>query len=122
MGRKRKQIFWSAAWGGCITLACILLVSNNAAGQSSKLSKDLQSLPSATPVNVVIQYYNSQTSTDTNYAKSVGAAVGKGLGLINGYGFSNMSPTTAAKLVSLDANVKYISLDRKPQMASTSSH
>jgi serine protease AprX len=120
MHRKPKQTLWSAAWGA-LTLAALLLAPNTAGGQSSKLSPDLQTLAAGTGVNVIVQYYNPPTSADTNYAKSLGASLGKGLGLISGYGFSNMSPTAAAKLVSLDANVKYISLDRKLQMASTSS-
>jgi serine protease AprX len=116
----RTNQFWSAAWGGCLTALAVLLSVGMAFGQS-KLSKDLQALPSGTAVNVVIQYYNPLTSTDTNYAKSVGATVCKGLGLIKGNGFSSMSPTAAARLVSLDTNVKYISVDRKLQMASASS-
>jgi hypothetical protein len=75
----------------------LLLTSGMATGQSSKLSKDLRNLPSKTAVNVVIQYYNPPSSTDTNYAKSVGASVGKALGLITGNGYGAMSPTGAAK-------------------------
>jgi len=100
----------------------LLLSASTVLGQSSKLSKDLQSLSSGTPVNVVIQYYNPPTSTDTNYAKSVGATPGKALGLIKSNGFANMSPTAAAKLVSLDTNIKYISPDRKLQMATVTSN
>jgi serine protease AprX len=120
MHRKPKQTLWSAAWGA-LTLAALLLAPNTAGGQSSKLSSDLQNLAGGTGVNVIVQYYNPPTSADTNYAKSLGASLSKGLGLVSGYGFSNMSPTAAAKLVSLDANVKYISLDRELRMASTSS-
>jgi hypothetical protein len=115
MKAKLNNKFWSAAWGGCLTVAALLLSSGPASGQSSKLSKDLQSLPSGTPVNVVIQYYNPPTSTDTNYASSVGATPGKALGLIKGNGYAAMSPTAATKLVSLDTNVKYVSVDRKLQ-------
>jgi Subtilisin-like serine proteases len=120
MHRKPKQTLWSAAWGS-LTLAALLLAPSTAGCQSSKLSPDLRSLASGTAVNVIVQYYNPPTSADTNYAKSLGASLGKGLGFISGYGFSNMSPTAAAKLVNLDANIKYISLDRKLQLATTMS-
>ena len=119
MKGKLNNKFWSAAWGGCLAVAVLLVSSGTASGQSSKVSKDLQSLPSATSVNVAIQYYNPPTSTDANYARSVGATPGKAVGLIKGSGYAAMSPTAAAKLVSLDTNVKYISVDRKLQIAST---
>lgn len=99
-------------------IACLmLLVASAAAG--SKLSPDLQALSSSTKTNVVIQYYNPPTSTDTNYATSVGASFKKALGLVKGQGFASMSPTAAAKLASLNPNVKYISVDRPLQMASS---
>lgn len=87
---------------------------------SSKLSPDLQMLSGKTKANVVIQYFNPPTATDTNYAKSVGASAGKGLGLIKGFAFSNMSPTAAAQLATLDPNIKYISVDRTLTKTSTS--
>src|SRR6266851_928183 len=104
-----RKIKRSAAWGKrTAVLLLVLLTTSWCVAQSSKISKDLQSLPSGTPVSVVIQYKTAPTGTDTNAAKSVGATPVRGLGLIKGYGFSNMSPTAAAKLVSVDPNVKYI--------------
>src|SRR5205807_1871116 len=108
------KINHSATWDKrTAVLLMVLLTASWSFAQSSKLSKDLQSLPSSTSVSVVIQYNIPPTATNTNAAKSVGAVPAKGLGLIKGYGFSNMSPTAAAKLVSVDPNVKYISVDRK---------
>jgi serine protease AprX len=60
---------------------------------------------------VVVQYYNAPGTADDNAAASAGATNGKKLGHYKGKGWT-MSSSAAAKLVSLDANVKYISPDR----------
>jgi len=104
-----------AAWGTRLMalLGLFLFTTSIAFGQSSKVSKDLQSMPSGTPTNVIIQYYNPPGKADATAASSVGATNSRALGLIKGARFSNMSPTAALKLVSLDPNVKYISPDRR---------
>src|SRR6266849_7257234 len=102
-----------AAWGTRV-LALVLLLFFSvgfAFGQSSKLSKDLQSLPSGATTNVIVQYYSPPGKTDSNAASSVGATNGRALGLIKGTRYG-MTAAAAQKLVSLDANVKYISPDR----------
>src|SRR6266853_5377240 len=76
----------SAAWGKRFgVLALLLLTSSWSAAQSSKLSRDLQALPSGAAVSVLVQYYNPPTSTDLNIAKGLGANNGKGLALVKGY-------------------------------------
>jgi len=87
----------------------MILTASLALGQ--KLSKDLTALPSGSSVNVIVQYYAPASSADASAATSVGARNGKKLGLIKGNGFT-MSAAAAAKLATLDANVKYISIDR----------
>ena len=101
-----------AAWGKrCLTLCVFLLTASLAFGGSSKLSKDLQNLPSGQSANVIVQYYKTPTTTDTSAATSAGATKLKKLGSFKGHGYS-MSPAAAAKLASLNTNVKYISPDR----------
>lgn len=107
-GRK----LWSAAWGNrYFTLLALILAPSLAAGRSSKISKDLADLPSNATVNVIVQYYNSPGTSDSNAANSVGATNGKKLGLIKSARYT-LSAGAAAKLVSIDTNVKYISVDR----------
>ncbi len=102
-----------AVWGSRLLLLVVILLftASIAFGQSSKVSKDLQNLPSGTTTNVIVQYYIPPGKTDSNAASSVGATNGRALGLIKGTRYG-MSAAAAQKLVSLDANVKYISPDR----------
>src|SRR5712692_9255038 len=102
-----------AAWGTrVLALVLLLFFSVGAAfGKKSKLSKDLQSLPSGATTNVIVQYYSPPGKSDSNAASSVGATNGKALGLIKSTRYG-MSAAAAQKLLSLDANVKYISVDR----------
>ena len=85
---KRNKL-WRAICGTrlCGLWALILTVSA-AFGESPKISPDLASLPSNAPVNVVVQYYSAPTNSNVNAAKSVGAANGKALGLVNSYKWS----------------------------------
>src|SRR6266446_4635980 len=107
----------SAAWGKRFgVLVLVLLATSWSAAQSSKLSRDLQALPSGTAVNVLVQYYNPPTSTDVNAAKGLGASNGKGLGLVKGSRWT-MSQGQLSNLISKDSNIKYISLDRPLQGA-----
>src|SRR6266851_2924501 len=107
----------SAAWGKRFgVLILVLLTVSWSAAQSSKLSRDLQALPSGTTVNILVQYYNPPTSTDVNAAKGLGASNGKGLGLVKGYRWT-MSQGQLSNLISKDSNIKYISLDRPLQGA-----
>jgi len=102
----------NAAWGRrFVVLVTMLLAASCSVAQSSKLSRDLQALPSAATVRVVTQYYNPPTSTDLNTAKALGASNGKGLGLVKGFRFT-ISQGQLTKLISQDSNIKYISLDR----------
>src|SRR6266566_2160801 len=114
MGRWARH---SAAWGKRFgVLVLVLLAASWSAAQSSKLSRDLQSLPSSATVNVVVQYYNPPTTTDVNAAKGVGASNGKAFGLVKGYRWT-MSQGNVPSLISKDSNIKYISLDRPLQGA-----
>src|SRR6266852_3484630 len=114
VGRGQRH---SAAWGNRFgVLVLVLLATSWSAAQSSKLSRDLQALPSGTAVNVLVQYYNPPTSTDVNAAKGLGASNGKGLGLVKAYRWT-MSRGQVSSLISKDSNVKYISLDRSLQGA-----
>src|SRR5258706_3030684 len=101
----------SAAWGKRFSvLVLVLLTASWSAAQSSKLSRDLQALPSDAAVSVLVQYYNPPTSVDVNVAKGLGAGNGKGLGLVKGYRWT-MSQGQLSNLISKDSNIKYISLD-----------
>src|ERR1019366_9711928 len=103
----KLETYCGAAWGKrCLTLCVFLLTASLAFGGSSKLSKDLQNLPSGQSTNVIVQYYKTPTTTDTNAATSAGATKLKKLGSFRGHGYS-MSGAAAAKLVSLNSNVKY---------------
>ncbi len=114
MGRWARH---SAAWGKRFgVLVLVLLAASWSAAQSSKLSRDLQSLPSSATVTVLVQYYNPPASTDLNAAKGLGASNGKGLGLVKGYRWT-MSQGQLSNLISKDSNIKYISLDRPLQGA-----
>src|SRR5713226_6821081 len=107
----------SAAWGKRFgVLVLVLLTASWSAAQSSKLSRDLQSLPSSATVTVLVQYYNPPTSTDLNAAKGLGASNGKDLGLVKAYRWT-LSQGQLSSLISKDPNIKYISLDRSLQGA-----
>src|SRR5712692_1790146 len=107
--RKSKR---SATWGKrTAVLLLVLLTASWSVAQSSKISKDLQAVPSGTTSNVVVQYYNPPTTTDLNAAKSAGASNGKALGLVKGYRWT-MSQGNVQSLINKDSNVKYVSLDR----------
>src|SRR5713101_1038454 len=110
--RGNRKIKRSAIWGRrTAVLLLVLLTATLSWGQSSKMSKDLQALPSGTTVNVVVQYYNPPTNTDANAAKGLGASNGKAIGLVKGYRWT-MSQGNVPSLISKDSNIKYISLDR----------
>src|SRR5437879_5569443 len=100
-GRDQRH---SAAWGKRLSLLLMtLLTASWSAAQSSKMSRDLQSLPSSgAAVGVLVQYYNPPTSTDLNAAKGLGAGNGKGLGLVKGYRWT-MSQGQVSKLISQDS-------------------
>src|SRR5712691_8539582 len=103
---------WSAAWGNRnFPLCALILTASLALGQSSKISKDLASLPPKASVSVLVQYSSTPTSLDINAAKSLGATNGKALGLIKGYIWT-MSPASVQSLISKDSNIKYVSPDR----------
>src|SRR5258708_1322605 len=107
----------SAAWGKRFgVLIVVLLAASWSTAQSSKLSRDLQALPSDATVSVVVQYYNPPTATDLYAAKGAGAGNGKGLGLVKAYRWT-LSRGQLSSLISNDSNVKYISLDRSLQGA-----
>src|SRR6266853_5725113 len=107
--RKSKR---SATWGKrTAVLLLVLLTASWSVAQSSKISKDLQAVPSGTTSNVVVQYYNPPTTTDLNAAKSAGASNGKALGLVKGYRWT-MSQGNVQSLINKESNVKYVSLDR----------
>src|SRR6266700_4067584 len=110
--RGDHKIKRSAAWGKrTAVLLLVLLTASWSEGQSSKMSKDLQLVPSGTTVNVVIQYNIPPTSTDVNAAKGLGASNGKAVGLVKGYRWT-MSQGNVSSLISKDSNIKYVSLDR----------
>jgi serine protease AprX len=103
---------WSAAWGSKRGTLCVLILMTSLSfGQSSKLSKDLQGLPSGQSVDVIVQYFSAPTTADANAALLAGASKGKKLGTIKANRYT-MLAGTAAKLAGADANVKYISPDR----------
>ena len=116
MSRIRTNKSCIAGTGRWMGLLALVLTTTLGWGQSSKLSKDLQSLPSTSSVNVIVQYYTPPSTTDANAAKSVGANNGKALGLIKGNKYG-MTLASAQKLLSLDTNVKYISVDRNLRAA-----
>ena len=108
---------WSAAWGNrYFPLCALILTASLALGQSSKISKDLASLPPKAPVSVLVQYSSAPTSSDINAAKSLGATNGKALGLVKGYKWT-MSPAAVQGLITKDPNIKYVSPDRPVQGA-----
>src|SRR5437588_12632568 len=109
MSRVRTNNSYIAGTGGWMGLLALVLTATLGWCRSSTLSKDLQSLPSTSSVNVIVQYYTPPSTTDANAAKSVGATNGKALGLIKGNKYG-MTAGSAQKLVSLDTNVKYISV------------
>lgn len=98
-------------WGWVFAVVIALFAATTASGQSSKLAKDLQDLPSSQAVDVVIQYYSPPTTTSATLVKSVGGTNGQALGLIKGNKY-NLTAAGAASLIGLDSNVKYISPDR----------
>src|SRR3989442_9332976 len=106
--RTNRACSGTGRWMGLLAL---VLTATLGWGQSSKMSKDLQAVPSGTTVNVVVQYYNPPTSTDVNAAKAQGASNGKAIGLVKGYRWS-MSQSGVQNLINKDSNVKYVSLDR----------
>src|SRR5260370_6147727 len=94
----------SAAWGKrFVVLVLVVLRASWSAAQSSKLSRDLQSLPSGAAVSVLVQYYNPPTFTELNVAKGLGAGNGKGLALVKGYRWT-MVRGQLSNLISRDSN------------------
>jgi serine protease AprX len=103
----------SAEWGRkCVILCSLILATSLAVGQSSKVSPDLSSLPANASVSVIVQYYKSPGASDSNAAKSVGATRGKSLGIINGETWT-LPQGSVKSLVAKNANIKYVSLDRR---------
>jgi serine protease AprX len=100
-----------AAWKHAAFWITILTMASLAFGQSSKISPDLQAIGPNNNVNVIVQYYNAPNANELGVANSVGAANGKGLGLVKAYAWT-MSPSNVQNLVSQDPNIKYVSLDR----------
>jgi serine protease AprX len=88
-----------------------LTMSSQAFGQSSKISPDLQAVGSNSNVNVIVQYFNPPNSNELKAANLVGAANGKGLGLVKAYRWT-LSRGKVPQFVSQDPNIKYVSLDR----------
>jgi len=102
----------SAAWERKAGLwVLILTMASLAFGQSSKISPDLQALPSGSTVNVIVQYYNPPSRSEVNAANSAGASTGKSLGLVVAYRWT-MSLANVQNLLGQDPNIKYVSLDR----------
>jgi serine protease AprX len=100
------------AWARRLTLLIVMLTMTGFAfGQSPRISPDLQALGPNANVNVIVQYNNAPSSNSLNVAKAVGAANGKGLGLVKAYTWT-MSPNAVQNLINQDPNVKYVSLDR----------
>src|SRR5438093_1047021 len=102
-----------------VSIILPITLAASAAAQSSRLSLDLQNLPASQTANVVIQYYTPPTAANIAAAQAAGASNGKALGLVKGNGYA-MSRAQASNLLTLDPNVKYISVDRPLQMASDS--
>jgi serine protease AprX len=109
--RFRNELF-SAVWGGRFLLAFgLVLAATVAFGQSNKLSKDLQNLPSSTSVGIVVQYYTAPNKTDYNAASANSALKRKDLTRIKATQY-NIPAGKLSGLLSSDANIKYISKDR----------
>lgn len=87
-----------------------MLLGVQAFGQSGQLSPDLASMDANTPVNVILQYQNTPTSTDYNLAIAAGAVDkgnGNAWGQLKKDGFM-MSPGQAKKLLSRNPNVSHL--------------
>jgi serine protease AprX len=100
-----------SAWKHAACWIVILTMSSQAFGQSSKISPDLQAVGSNSNVNVIVQYFNPPNSNELKAANLVGAANGKGLGLVKAYRWT-LSRGKVPQFVSQDPNIKYVSLDR----------
>ena len=108
---------WSAAWASKrSSLYALIFCASVSFSQTSKLSRDLQDLPSGQPVDVIVQYYSAPTLADAASATLVGASKGQKLGRFKGNRYT-MPAAAAGQLASLDTNVKYISPDRPLQGA-----
>ena len=101
-----------AVWERHLALGILILtITKLAFGQSGKISPDLQALPSGTAVDVIVQYHGQPNSSELNSAASLGASNGKALDLVGSYRWK-IAPGMVQKLISQDANIKYVSPDR----------
>src|SRR5262249_46600372 len=80
--------------------------------QSSKLSKDLQGVASTASPDVIVQYVKAPTSTDVQKVTSKGGKLKKQYNVIKGVAYTTV-PASQLSSIAGDANVKYITLDRK---------
>ena len=91
-----NQLRHSACERWLALLILILTMTGFAFGQSPKISPDLQALGPNANANVIVQYNNAPNSNELGVAKAVGAANGKGLGLVKAYAW-RMSRNAAQK-------------------------
>jgi len=94
----------------CLTLGCLILVSNLLFAQRGKVSKDLQQMSSAQWVNVIVQYSVPPTQTHFSRVVAKGGSLEENLPLINGGAFTVKAGSLAA--LANQPDVVYISPDR----------
>ncbi len=102
----------SAMWGRRILAGCALLfeVSSAFAGQTSKISSDLQGINSSGRVNVIVQYQQAPAVLQLQQVLNLGGDLKLVLGLVKAVAYT--IPVSALTQLAADPNVIYISPDR----------
>jgi len=124
---KSNERHWAAWGGGRFLLLALILVANQSFAQrirgiqddgnaaaSGKLSPDLAQMlrgNAGKPMRVIVQYKNAASSKQMAKSQFQGAKLNSTLSLVNGGAFTMSA--AAIRLLAADANVAYISPDRK---------
>jgi len=109
MNRNQCQ---SEAWGKRFLMLCaMILCASLAFGQSSKLSKDLQNLPSGSSANVIVQYKQVPGQIQFDRVSANGGSLKRQLAKFKGAAFS--VPAASLQAVANDPDITHISPDRQ---------
>src|SRR5258707_1035622 len=92
-------------------LGIVLAGGGAASCATSKISRDLQNLPSGTSLDVIVQFASAPTKTALSSVTVPGGTLNKQLGLIKGALYH--LPAAAISALNNNPNVKYVTPDRK---------
>src|SRR6202012_3052041 len=109
--RMKLKITNCAMWGRILAGCALLLEASFAfAGQTAKISSDLQVNNSSGQVNVIVQYQQAPATVQLQEELNLGGTLNQVLGLVKAVAYR--LPVSAITQLAADPNVIYISPDR----------